>query len=435
MAHLIAAIATPAQPSAIGILRLSGEGCLDALAKVFRPLGDKPVSAMADRKLTLGTLVDETGAVLDQCLAVVSRGPRSYTGEDTAELQCHGSPAVLAAALQALFKVGAQQAGPGEFTRRAFLNGRMDLSQAEAVIDLIEARTADAAKNAAGQLSGALSRRVEPIYDGITDILAHFHAVLDYPDEEIPEFRLSAFREELAGYLDTLSALARSYNRGQYLKNGVPAVILGSPNAGKSSLLNALAGYDRVIVTDIPGTTRDTVEEAVNLGGILVRLTDTAGIRDTADAIEAMGVERSVAAARQARLAIFVCDGSRPLTPEDRAAMEEAQNAPLRLAVINKSDLALRVTPEQLPFDTVVTLSAKDAPADGSILTNTRQLSAVQAAISSLRSLLHSLDDGFTPDCVLVDAEAALEALGEITGRSMREEVVSRIFARFCVGK
>lgn len=453
MAHLIAAIATPAQPSAIGIVRLSGEGCFDALGAVFRPRGGREVSQLPDRKLTLGTLVDGEGRVLDECLATVSRGPGSYTGEDTAELQCHGSPAVLSAALEALFRAGARQAGPGEFTRRAFLNGRMDLSQAEAVIDLIEAQTAMAARNAAGQLSGALRTRIEPIYDGITDILAHFHAVLDYPDEEIPAFQLSAFRQELAGYADTLAALERSYGRGQYLKPGVPAVILGSPNAGKSSLLNALAGYDRVIVTDIPGTTRDTVEEAVNLGGHLVRLTDTAGIRDTADAIEAMGVERSVAAARQAQLAIFVCDGSRPLTEEDRTAMAEAKKAPLQLAVINKSDLSLCVTEKELPFDTVITLSAKegqgmdaledavakllrqDAPADGSILTNTRQLSAVQAASRCLSQLLQSLDDGFTPDAVLVDAEGALEALGEITGRAMREEVVSRIFARFCVGK
>jgi len=453
MAHLIAAIATPAQPSAIGIVRLSGEGCFDALGAVFRPRGGREVSQLPDRKLTLGTLVDGEGRVLDECLATVSRGPGSYTGEDTAELQCHGSPAVLSAALEALFRAGARQAGPGEFTRRAFLNGRMDLSQAEAVIDLIEAQTAMAARNAAGQLSGALRTRIEPIYDGITDILAHFHAVLDYPDEEIPAFQLSAFRQELAGYADTLAALERSYGRGQYLKTGVPAVILGSPNAGKSSLLNALAGYDRVIVTDIPGTTRDTVEEAVNLGGHLVRLTDTAGIRDTADAIEAMGVERSVAAARQAQLAIFVCDGSRPLTEEDRTAMAEAKKAPLQLAVINKSDLSLCVTEKELPFDTVITLSAKegqgmdaledavakllrqDGPADGSILTNTRQLSAVQAASRSLSQLLQSLDDGFTPDAVLVDAEGTLEALGEITGRAMREEVVSRIFARFCVGK
>ena len=453
MAHLIAAIATPSQPSAIGIVRISGEGCLSALAKVFRPMGKTAVQDLPDRKLTLGSLVDGDGQVLDEVLATVSRGPRSYTGEDTAELQCHGSPAVLAAALEALFRAGAVQAGPGEFTRRAFLNGRMDLCQAEAVIDLIEARTALAARNAAGQLSGALSQKITPIYDGITDILAHFHAVLDYPDEEIPDFQLFAFRQELSGYLATLKALAGSYSRGQYLKTGVPAVILGSPNAGKSSLLNALAGYDRVIVTDIPGTTRDTVEEAVRLGGHLVRLTDTAGIRQTGDAIEAMGVERSVAAARQASLAIFVCDGSRPLTGEDEDAMAEAKNAPLQLAVINKSDLPLCVSASQLPFQTVITLSAKDGtgldeleaaiaellahdtPADGSILTNTRQFSAVEAARRSLETVLRSMDDGFTPDAVLVDAEAALEALGEITGRAMREEVVSRIFSRFCVGK
>ena len=452
MAHLITAIATAPQPSAIGVVRLSGENCFDALASVFRPAGGQTVHALPDRKLTLGQLLDEEGKVLDECLATVSRGPHSYTGEDTAELQCHGSPAVLAAALEGLFRAGARQAGPGEFTRRAFLNGRMDLSQAEAVIDLIEAQTPQAAKNAAGQLAGSLKQKIDPIYHSLTDILAHFHAVLDYPDEDIPDFRLEQFRGTLSSHRDTLRRLEQSYGRGQFLKNGIPAVILGSPNAGKSSLLNALAGYDRVIVTDIPGTTRDTVEEAVRLGGHLVRLTDTAGIRQTHDAIEAMGVERSRQAAQQAHLSIFVCDGAKPLTQEDLAAMEEAKKAPLQLAVINKSDLHLCISPEDLPFDTVVTISARenlgleqldaavasllpDDAADGSVLTNTRQLSAVVAAGRSLDAVLASLDDGFTPDAVLVDAEAALEALGEITGKNMREEVVSRIFARFCVGK
>ena len=454
MAHLIAAVATGGQKSAVGVVRLSGEGCFAALGKVFLPKNGREVSDLPDRKLTLGTLLDRDGRPLDEILATMSRGPNSYTGEDTAELQCHGSPAVLAEALSALFLAGARQAGPGEFTRRAFLNGKLDLSQAEAVMDLIDAPTAKAARNAAGQLSGALSTEINRIYDGITDILAHFHAVLDYSDEELPEFRLEEIREKFREYDATLAALEGSYHRGQYLKTGMPTVILGSPNAGKSSLLNLLAGYDRVIVTDIPGTTRDTVEETLLVGGKLLRLTDTAGIRDTLDPVEQQGVQRSRRAAEEAFLAFYVCDGAKPLTQDDRTAMEQAQKAPHVLAILNKCDLPQVIAPRDLPFDHVLTLSAREGTGlealeeavkevlrepeedfSGSLLTNARQLSAIVAARSCLGNALSSLDSGMTADCVLVDAEAALTALGEVTGRNMREDVVNRIFERFCVGK
>lgn len=451
MAHLIAAVATGNRSSAIGIIRISGDGCIAALDKVFTAKSGKPMSLAPDRKLTLGTLHSADGQVLDEVLATVSRGPRSYTGEDTAELQCHGSPAVLAAGLEALFRVGARQAEPGEFTKRAFLNGCLDLSQAEAVIDLIEAQTVSAAANAAGQLGGALKKRIDPIYDKITDILAHFHAVLDYPDEDIEEFRLEAFRQTLCLCRSQLAALEATYRRGQVLKNGVNAVILGSPNAGKSSLLNALAGFDRVIVTDVPGTTRDTVVETLRVGRHMVRLTDTAGIRETDDAIEELGVQRSLSAAQEAQLAIFVCDGSKPLTKEDETAMAQVKKAPLSIGVINKTDLDCVVT--DLPLTHTVKLSAKTGEgidaletlmdallgeeeyADGSVLTNARQVACVHAAGESLDAVLASMELGFTPDAVLVDAEAALEQLGQVTGRAMREEVVGRIFERFCVGK
>ena len=269
---VIAAVATGRGPCAIGILRLSGPGCAEVAGRVVRLSGGMPLADAPERKLCLGTLLDRQGRVIDEILAVRSRAPATYTGEDTVELQCHGSPAVLAAGLDALFAAGARQAGPGEFTRRAFLNGRMDLTQAEAVADLIDAET-------------ALLRRIDPLYDAMADVCSHFHAVLDYPDEEIPPFRLAEFAGVLRGASRDLWALHRSFDRGRYLRRGVNAVILGRPNAGKSSLLNALAGFERVIVTDVPGTTRDTVEQTVRLGGVLLRLTDTAGIRDSADAI------------------------------------------------------------------------------------------------------------------------------------------------------
>ena len=361
--------------------------------------------------------------------------------------------AALAAGLEALFAAGFRQARPGEFTRRAFLNGRMDLTQAEAVIDLIDAETADAAANAAGQIAGAMRKRIDPVYDSWIDICAHFHAVLDYPDEDIDPFELSQLESALQASSRTLSALLSSCHRGRMVRSGVRITILGSPNAGKSSLLNALSGFDRVIVTDIPGTTRDTVEQTVTLGRHLVRLVDTAGIRDTEDVIEKIGVDRSVEAAKDCDAALFVVDDSRPLTDEDRRAMDAALEAPEAIAVLNKQDLGAVIEPSDLPFSYIVPVSCKDgtgfdlleqafdmlfpddAPCDGSLLTNARQADAIVRAKKSVDAALRSLRAGFTPDAVLVDLEAAMRALGEVTGRTMREDITNRIFERFCVGK
>ena len=453
MAEKIAAVATGHARTGIGILRLSGNGCIEAAGQVFHLQSGKPLSSLPDRKLALGTLFDVQGRPIDHCMAFISRAPHSYTGEDTAEIQCHGSPAALAAGLEALFAAGFRQARPGEFTRRAFLNGRMDLTQAEAVIDLIDAETADAAANAAGQVAGAIRKRIDPVYDSWVDICAHFHAVLDYPDEDIDPFELSQLESALQASSRTLSALLSSCHRGRMVRSGVRVTILGSPNAGKSSLLNALSGFDRVIVTDIPGTTRDTVEQTVTLGRHLVRLVDTAGIRDTEDVIEKIGVDRSVEAAKDCDAALFVVDDSRPLTDEDRRAMDAALEAPEAIAVLNKQDLGAVIEPSDLPFSYIVPVSCKDgtgfdlleqafdmlfpddAPCDGSLLTNARQADAIVRAKKSVDAALRSLRAGFTPDAVLVDLEAAMRALGEVTGRTMREDITNRIFERFCVGK
>lgn len=453
MADMIGAVATGSGVSAIGILRLSGEGCVQAAGRVFFPVSGKALADCPERKLILGDLKDKEGRLLDRCLGVFTKGPNSYTGEDTVELQCHGSPAVLSAGLEALFAQGVRQAGRGEFTKRAFLNGRMDLTQAEAVIDLIEAETAEAAANAAGQVAGRLLAKVQPVYDSLRDLCSHFHAVLDYPDEDIDEFRLEAYGQTLTQAREDLRALLATFRRGRVLTQGLKAAILGKPNVGKSSLLNALAGYDRVIVTDVPGTTRDTVEERLQVGGVLLRLIDTAGIRDTLDPVEALGVQRSRAAGSDAELGIFVCDGSKSLTEEDFAAMEAAKAAGTALAIVNKSDLPQAVSPDQLPFDTVISLSAKTgqgltaleswverhfgskSSCDGSLLTNTRQAEAVNRAVEALGSAQTGLSMGVTPDAVLTDVEAAMSALGELTGATVREDITNRIFERFCVGK
>ena len=452
MSDVIAAVSTGRQVCAIGIIRLSGDGCIAVAERVFTPLS-KPLHEAANRKLVMGTLHDARGRVIDQCMAVCSRQPHSYTGEDTVEFHCHGSPAVLAAGLEALYHAGARPAGRGEFTKRAFLNGKMDLTQAEAVIDLIEADTADAAANAAGQVGGVLQKKLAPIYEELVNLCSHFHAVLDYPDEDIEDFGLQNYTATLRAAAKELYALLQTYGQGRILRQGVAAAIVGRPNVGKSSLLNRLAGFDRAIVTDIPGTTRDTVEESVMVGSIRLRLIDTAGIRQTADTVEAMGVERSKKALEEADLAIFLCDGSQKLTQEDRDIITLCMDAPNAIALINKSDLGKTMQPGELPFMTILPVSIKEGtglellpevleemfgggmPCDGSILTNARQYDACRRAYEAMLESLKGLKLGQTPDAVLTDVEAAMEAMGEVTGATVREDITARIFERFCVGK
>ena len=310
MPDTIAAIATIPAPSAIGIVRLPGPDTRRILDGVFAPANGRPMSAQTPRKLVFGRALARSGGVIDEALAVLFPGPNSYTGEDCAEIHCHGSPVVLDEVLAAAFARGARQARGGEFTQRAFLSGRMDLIQAESVAALIDAESAGAARNAVGQLQGRMSRSVGGIYDALMDVVSRFYAIVDYPDEEIEPLQQAQIEQTLAESAERLDALLATFSRGRLLKSGVPAVILGKPNAGKSSLLNALLGYDRAIVTDIAGTTRDTVEEKVLVGSVLLRLCDTAGIRDAADTVERLGVERAQQAAQRAELALLVLDGS-----------------------------------------------------------------------------------------------------------------------------
>ena len=400
MSDTIAAVATGAGVSAIGIVRVSGPLSVSLMDALFRPADGKTMSQHRDRQLVYGALLDEEGRTLDLCLCTLSRAPRSYTGEDTAELQCHGSPVVLRSALEALFALGARQAAAGEFTKRAFLNGRMDLTQAEAVVDIIDAETPLAARNAASQLGGAISRRTEEIYQNLTHICSHYHAVLDYPDEDIPPFTLAEYAAVLDASIRSLEALLATFSRGQFLEKGVRTAILGRPNAGKSSLLNALLGFERAIVTDIPGTTRDTLSERCLLGGVALRLTDTAGVRETSDAVESLGVERAIAAAEEAQLVIAVFDLSRPWDAEDEAVLAIAEKAAVRIAAANKSDCAPRWDVSRLSahFDSVCVVSAREKTGldalgaavaaafpmpeadSGEILTNARQADAVRRA-------------------------------------------------------
>lgn len=451
----IAAIATGNLVSAIGIIRLSGDDAISVASAVFCPFSGKSLTQAKDRGLIYGSLHDEKDRLLDRCLCTISHAPNSYTGENTAELQCHGSPVVLRLALEALFQAGARQALPGEFTKRAFLNGRMDLTQAEAVIDLIEAETPDSAKNAAAQLGGAIVRKTDAIYSSLIEIISHYHAVLDYPDEDIDSFEICAYESTLEQARGALKRLLDSFEHGRVMKGGVRAAIVGKPNAGKSSLMNALLGYERVIVTPIPGTTRDTVEECVTLGGVRLRLSDTAGLRGTDDPVEKLGVDRARSAAGASELVLAVFDGSQALDDEDYEAIETAKNAARAVAVVNKSDLLQRIDTSAIygGFDDVCEVSAlegtglealdravarlfpvPDIPA-GEILTNTRHADAVSRALTAIDTALGALRTGATPDIVLTEAENALSALGELSGKTVREDVTKRIFERFCVGK
>ena len=453
MSHVIAAVSTGNQISAIGILRLTGDGCAEIADKVITLQCKLPLSQVPSRKLMLGTLHDIQGRAIDHCMVVYTKGPHSYTGEDTVEFHCHGSPAVLAAGLEALFAAGAQPAKRGEFTKRAFLNGQLDLTQAEAVIDLIEADSADAAANAAGQVGGLLQKKLQPVYSQLTDLCSHFHAVLDYPDEDIDDFQIDSYQSCLKDCTRTLHNLLQTYQQGRILRQGVSAAIVGKPNVGKSSLLNALAGFERVIVTDIAGTTRDTVEEAVMVGKTRMRLIDTAGIRETADQIEAMGVQRSREAVEHADLVIFMCDGSAPLTQEDHQVIDVCLGKEKCIALINKSDMGHVVVPSDLPFSVIINICAKTGegldlladtvdmmfenqlPCDGSILTNTRQYDAIRRAHTAIIQATGDIANKVTPDAVLIAVENAMEAMGEVTGATVREDITARIFERFCVGK
>ena len=416
MTDTIAAIATALSPSAIGILRLSGPETKNVLDAVFFPLNDKPMSQQAPRTMVLGHLLDGEGRVLDSALCVLFPGPGSYTGEDCAEIHCHGSPIVLTEGLKLLLNHGARQARGGEFTQRAFLNGRMDLLQAEAVVDIIDAETAQAARNAAGQLDGVLSRSVQAVYDTLMDVTSRFYAIVDYPDEDIEDLQREHLLDALRRSENKLTELLATFSRGQLMKQGVPTVLLGH---------------------------------------VLLRLTDTAGIRETGDAVEQLGVARSRKAAERASLALLLLDGAAPLDAEDEAAMAVAEKVPHLLVVVNKSDLPRKLDIGALAdrFDNVLSVSAKTGEGmaalceaigeqfptgtetQGELLTNARQADAVGRALHCVQNARASLRIGMTPDVVLTDAEGALEALGELNGKHIREDLVDTIFSRFCVGK
>lgn len=445
----IAAAATAPVTAAVSVIRISGEDAVGTAERIFFPFSGKTLSQCPARYAVYGRIASG-GGTLDRALALRFAAPHSYTGENCVELYCHGGRALTELILSLLYKNGARPATRGEFTRRAYLNGKLDLAEAEAVGDLISARSSGAVANAAGQLSGRLSREVAGLEDALTGICAHLTAWTDYADEGVEPPDMSGLSARLSGLSQQALALAGSFERGRFYSEGVRAAIAGRPNVGKSSLMNALAGYDRAIVSDVAGTTRDTLEVCADIGGLPVTLTDTAGIRETDDRVEKLGVERSRREIESAPVIIVLLDGSEPLTGEDRSVLALARESGARVVTaVNKRDLPPAFDPpggaigiscrtlegiDALRAALSDALGAADEP-DGALVTNRRQAAALARAGELLSSAAAAMASGMTPDVVWIDAEAALRALGEITGKTASEEILTRVFEKFCVGK
>ena len=444
----IAAQATAAGEGGVAIVRVSGADCLRIIARVFRAKNGKPLE---NRVLTYGYVMED-GDVADEAMAVLMRAPHSYTREDVAEIHCHGSQALVGKILRLLMAAGARMAEPGEFTYRAFLNGRIDLAQAEGVMRMIRAGSERAMRSAVRQMEGGVSAFVRTAREEITSLLAAMAAAIDFPDE-VEETQTA--REVTAACKAIAAKLAAACDAraGRIEDEGLRVVLCGRPNAGKSSLLNALLGGERAIVTDIPGTTRDTLTEAVQIGGVRVLLTDTAGLRETGDAVERIGVERAKKALAEADVRALVLDSASPLTEEDKTALFGL--AP-QMIVLSKGDLAQRLTAADVreafgdvPMVTVCATrgegmeALRDAltafvPADGaesSALSQARHVEAAGRARAALCDAVMAIEDGMPLDVAAVDLSAALDALGEITGETMSERVIDEVFAKFCVGK
>ena len=453
MNDTIAAISTPFGRGGIAVIRVSGREAMEIAGKVFRPTSGKKLADYPPNTAIHGSII-KSGKIIDDGICTVFRAPRSYTGEDVAEISCHGGILLTERVLEALFEGGARQAASGEFTRRAFTAGKLSLTQAEAVGMLIDAESDDQLTLAAAQEHGAFRKKADELYEKLKTIVTNVYATIDFPDEDLAEMSQSELRAALTELKNDLSALRDSYDAARTVMRGVETAIIGKPNTGKSSLLNRLLGRDRAIVTDIAGTTRDTLEETVRVGRVLLRLSDTAGIHETSDVVEKLGVDRSLDAMKNARLIIAVFDGSKELDSDDMSLINLISESDAeKIAVINKSDIASIPAPE---FDHTVKLSAKtgegveklrklieeifatgelDKLAGQAVVLSARQNSSVTRTLEYVTSALGSLEKGVPPDTVGFDLESALTEISELDGRRVTEEIVDGIFHRFCVGK
>lgn len=452
----IAAIATALSNSGIGIIRISGDESFSVIKRIFRTKSGKPVNTEESHRVHYGFIYDGEEK-LDEVLVLIMKGPHSYTAEDTVEIDCHGGVWMMKRILETVIRNGARAAEPGEFTKRAFLNGRIDLSQAEAVADVIQAENDYALKSSVSQLGGSLSRKVKEIREKILYQIAFIESALDDPEH----ISLDGYGERLHDVLGPIETELRrmidSFENGRVMTEGVSTVIVGKPNAGKSSLMNVLLGEERAIVTDIAGTTRDTLEEKLSLGGITLKVVDTAGIRDTEDVVERMGVDRARKAAAGADLIIYVVDASRPLDENDREIMEFIRDKKA-VVLLNKTDLQVVISPEWLAEECgqkVIPISAKEETGidaleeeirrlfyhgeirfnDQITITNVRQKAALEEGAASIRLVLQSIAEGLPEDFYSIDLMNAYEWLGTIIGEAVEDDLVNEIFGKFCMGK
>lgn len=452
----IAAIATAMSSSGIGIIRISGEDAVTITEKIFRMKNGKKLSEMPTHTIHYGHICDGE-EVIDEVMVLLMRGPKSYTREDTVEIDCHGGVYVMRRVLETVIRYGARPAEPGEFTKRAFLNGRIDLSQAESVIDLIHAKNEFALKSSMKQLSGSVSNAIKEIRGTVLHEIAFIESALDDPEH----ISLDGYPEQLQGIVEEVSGkiekLLSTSDNGKILKEGISTVIVGKPNAGKSSLLNTLLGEERAIVTDIAGTTRDVLEEQINLNGIILNIIDTAGIRDTEDVVEKIGVDKAKKYVKDADLIIYVVDSSTELDENDFEIMELLRDK-TAVVLMNKSDLQPVTTAEEVKSHldkTVISISAKEQVGidtleetikelffhgevtfnDEVYITNIRHKTALQEALNSLHLVVQSIRDGMPEDFYSIDLMNAYEELGSIVGEAVEDDLVNEIFSKFCMGK
>ncbi len=456
MSEIIAAIATPAGVGAIGIVRLSGAGCIELVSPLFRSAGGKNLMAFAARQMVYGHIVKDNH-VYDEVMITYYRAPFSYTKEDVVEVFSHGSTVALREILQLFVTSGACLAEAGEFTKRAFLNGRIDLTQAEAVMDMISAKTKVGFDLAYQQLEGHLGQQLAVVIDDLTDIMAQIEVTIDYPDEDVETIARQSVVEKLQTIAEQFDALLKSYEIGKIVRDGLAIAIVGRPNVGKSSLLNALLRENRAIVTDIAGTTRDVIEETINLNGMALRLIDTAGIRETDNVIERIGVERSKQHFNNADIVLLVLDGTQQLTAEDRAIITAITDK-MTIVALNKADLTQKIELDEikqiLPDAEFVVTSALQRDGitaletqieklligdkmggERHVISNIRHYQAIIKAKGHIEQALSALAAGQPLDIVDVDIADVYAAIGEVTGHSVADDVIARIFEKFCLGK